>query len=105
MTILLILLSIVIFGLLISEAITSSAIRKNFIKYLLSIGDEKTVRWLNLLYRPIFEVELMMEKKYEETKDEEYLLFSEEYREFVLKGRLLACLLFGLLVIYVIFTN
>jgi hypothetical protein len=44
----------------------------------------------------------MMEKKYEQIKDEEYLLYSDKYRELVIRGRILGFLLFVLLVIYII---
>jgi len=102
MTIFLILLFIVILGFLILTAITSTATNNVFKKYLLSIGDEQTSQWLGFLRRPIIEVELMMEKKYEQTKNETYLSYGEKYRELAIRGRILSLLLFGVLVIYVI---
>jgi hypothetical protein len=71
-----------------------------FKEYLLSIGDKETVRRIGGLLVPLItEIETIMEERYEQTKDEEYLLYSEEYRELVTRMRGYGILLSVLIII------
>ena len=79
---------------------------KKFREYLLSIGDEDTARRMGgLFFRLITEIEIMMEKRYEQTKNDEYLIYCDQYRIIVNSGRLLIFFIFVLLVIYLILTS
>jgi hypothetical protein len=105
MIVLLIILFLFIIYLIISTYIDFTITNNNFKEYLLSIEDEKTSQWIGLWFRPIIEIEMMMEKKYEQTNNEKYLQFGDKYRELVIRMRILGVLLFVLLTIYVIVTN
>jgi hypothetical protein len=74
-------------------------IRNRFKDYLLSIGDKETIRRIGgLWFHLVIEIEDIMEERYEQTKDEEYLLYSEQYRELVAQMRK-GMILLGVLII------
>ena len=106
--ILLVLPIIIVVFLILLDSIKSIATKNKFKEYLLAIGDNETVRriemgwWVNL---PITIIETIMEKRYEQTKDEIYLLYSDHYRESVTRMRKLCLLLFAALIFYVVLTN
>ena len=104
MIIISVLLIIVIGFLLILNQIIFIYTDYIFRKYLLSIGDDSTSKKLWLV-RPIFEMENIMEKRFEETDNISYLNYSDKYRDLTTKSRMLAIILFASMILYAILTS
>jgi hypothetical protein len=93
-------------SLIIFTYLKLTVLDSTFKEYLLSIGDEKTARkiggWRTHL---IIEIEMIMEERYEQTKNKGYLSYYEQYRKLVTRGRMYAILLAFLTVLCTIFSQ
>jgi hypothetical protein len=79
-------------------------LKSTFKDYLLSIGDEKTARRIGGLFiHLIVEIEMIMEDRYEQTKNKGYLSYYEQYRKLVTRLRMYGILLAVLMILCTIF--
>jgi hypothetical protein len=77
-----------------------AVLNSRFKKYLLSIGDERTARRIGGLFvHLVVEIEWIMEERYEQTKNESYLSYYEQYRKLSTRMTMYTILLAVLLIL------
>ena len=105
-------LFLIIGGIFVYTVIKTYAIYKLFTDYLVKIGDIQTLEMVNYL-NPfgqrklksifiIYNLSEILTEKYEQTNDENYLLFFSKYNKFLKYSIVLAILLFALFIFYMI---